>query len=272
MILAQLTDSHLKAGGRPAYGRVDTAACLRRAVAAINAFAPAVDAVIFSGDLTDAGSAEEFAAVAEVLADLRPPVFAVPGNHDRRDTLRGAFAAAGFHDPAVAFCAGVAEGFPLRLIGLDSSVPGAPHGEIGAAQLDWLAARLAERPEAPTLVFVHHPPLNVGIRHMDVQNLRDGRRLLQLLARHPQMLHLACGHVHRAISATVGGVAVSVAPSPAHAVDLDLDPAAPPGFRLEPPMLRLFRFADGVLVSHLGVVDAAPGPFPFFDARGALID
>lgn len=272
MILAQLTDSHIKAGGRPAYGRVDTAACLRRAVAAINAFAPAVDAVIFSGDLTDTGSAEEFAVVAEILADLKPPVFAVPGNHDRRETLRAAFAAAGFHDPAEAFCAGVAETFPLRLIGLDSSVPGAPHGEIGAAQLGWLAERLAERPDAPTLVFAHHPPLVTGIRHMDVQNLKDGHLLLGLLARHSQVLHLACGHVHRAIAATVGGVAVSIAPSPAHAVSLDLDPAAPPAFHLEPPMLRLFRFADGVLLSHLAFVDAAPGPFPFFDAAGVLLD
>lgn len=270
MILVQLTDSHLKAGGRPAYGRVDTAAALRRAVATVNAFG--ADAVIFSGDLTDRGDAAEFEALADILADLRAPVFAVPGNHDRRDTLRAAFLASGFHDARTPFCAGVAEGFPLRLIGLDSSVPGAPHGEIGAAQLAWLEARLAERPDAPTLAFVHHPPMRTGIRHMDVQNLHDGDALLALLARHPQVLHLACGHVHRAIAATLGGVAVSIAPAPAHAVDLDLDPAAPPAFRLEPPMLRLFRFADGVLLSHLACVDPAPGPFPFFDGEGRLID
>lgn len=270
MILVQLTDTHLKENGRPAYGRVDTAAYLRRAVAAINAIAP--DAVIFSGDLTDAGGAAEFDALQEILAGLRAPLFAVPGNHDRRETLRAAFAASGFLDPTTPFCAGVAEDLPLRLIGLDSSVPGGSHGEIGAAQLDWLAARLAERPTTPTLVFAHHPPLACGIRHMDVQNLADGAALLALLARHRQVLHLACGHVHRAITATVNGVAVSVAPSSAHAVDLDLDPASPPGFRLEPPMLRLFRYVDGVLLTHLAFVDAAPGPFPFFDVNGVLID
>ena len=272
MIVAQLTDSHLKAGNRLAYQRVDTAAFLARAVARINAFTPAVDAVIFSGDLTDTGGEGEFAALRAILDNLDAPVFAVPGNHDRRDTLRAAFADTGFHDPATPFCAGVVERFPLRLIGLDSSVPGHPHGELGAAQLDWLADKLDARPDTPTLVFVHHPPFVTGIRHMDVQNLSDGAALLALLRRHPQVLHLACGHVHRAIEAQVGGVAVSIGPSPAHSVALDLMPEATPGFSMEPPMLRLFRFAEGVLVSHLLFVDTPPGPFPFFDATGALID
>lgn len=272
MIVAQLTDSHLKAGGRPAYGRVDTADFLRRAVARLNAFVPAIDAVIFSGDLADAGTPAEYAAVLDILSALRAPVFAVPGNHDRREAL-----AAAFPRGAVAgqpFRACVEEGGPLRLIGLDSSVAGAPHGEIGAAQLAWLDAVLAARPHHPALVFAHHPPLVSGIRHMDVQNLRDGDALLRLLARHPQVRHLACGHLHRAIETQMHGVAVSVAPSPAHAVALDFDPAAPPGFCLEPPMLRLFRFAaaDGALVSHLCFVAAGEGPYPFFHADGSLID
>lgn len=272
MIVAQLTDSHLKADNRLAYGRVDTADFLRRAVARINAFAPAVDAVIFSGDLTDTGGVGEFAAIRAILADLDAPVFAVPGNHDRRDTLRAAFADTDFHAPGMPFCAGVAEGFPLRLIGLDSSVPGHPHGELGAAQLDWLAETLEARPDTPTLVFVHHPPFLTGIRHMDVQNLKDGGALIELLARHYQVLHLACGHVHRAIETQVGGVAVSIGPSPAHSVALDLDPDGAPGFSLEPPMLRLFRFTGGTLVSHLLFVAEPAGPFPFFDATGRLID
>lgn len=260
MLLAQLTDTHLTAPGRLASGRVDTAAHLRRAVARLNTLR--LDAVILSGDLADRGEAAEYAALAEILAELRAPVFAVPGNHDARAPLRAAFSA-GFLDPAVPFCAGVAEDFPLRLIGLDSSVPGAPHGELGAAQLAWLAARLAERPDAPTLVFVHHPPFATGIAHMDAMNLKDGDALLDLLARHPQVLHLACGHVHRAIGTVARGVAVSVAPSPAHAIVLDLAAAREPGFTLEPPMLRLFRLAGGALVSHLAFIAPAPGPFPF---------
>ena len=272
MIVAQLTDSHLKADNRLAYQRVDTAAFLARAIARINAFTPAVDAVIFSGDLTDTGGTDEFAAIRTILADLAAPVFAVPGNHDRRDTLREAFADTGFHAPEAPFCAGVAEDFPLRLIGLDSSVPGQPHGEIGTVQLDWLADRLEARPDTPTLVFVHHPPFVTGIRHMDVQNLKDGDTLVNLLARHYQVLHLACGHVHRAIETQAGGVAVSIGPSPAHSVALDLLPEGAPGFSMEPPMLRLFRFCGGQLVSHLLFVDVPPGPFPFFDGAGKLID
>lgn len=265
MLVAQITDTHIRAGGEPACGgRVDTARFLRRAVERINAFSPAIDAVILSGDLADDGSAAAYAAAADILGSLRPPLFAVPGNHDERDLFRAVFGG-GFLDPALPFCAGVAEGFPLRLIGLDSSLPGLPQGEIGDWQIDWLASALARGSARPTLIFVHHPPFASGISRMDAMGLRDGDRLIALLARHPQIRHLACGHLHRAMETSLYGLPVSVGPSPAHAVVLELGPSQTLDFSLEPPMLRLFRFnpADDGLVSHLIFVDSAPGPFPF---------
>ena len=91
MLIAQLTDTHLKPGGRPAYGRVDTAGLLTAAVDYVNAFVPEVDAVILSGDLTDTGSAAEYAVLRPLLDRIRAPWYAVPGNHDRADEMRTAF-------------------------------------------------------------------------------------------------------------------------------------------------------------------------------------
>src|SRR5690242_8860458 len=82
--------------GALAYGAVDTAACLERAVAALNALSPAPDLAIATGDLVDHGEAEEYAHLRALLAPLRMPVFVIPGNHDSRDGLRAAFGADGY--------------------------------------------------------------------------------------------------------------------------------------------------------------------------------
>jgi 3',5'-cyclic AMP phosphodiesterase CpdA len=273
MILAQLTDLHIKAGGRLAYGRVDTAAFLAAAVDHLNAFRPAVDAVILSGDLTDGGTREDSAALRDLLGALRPPWLAVPGNHDDRAALRATFPVEiDARSEAGPFVQVVEDRFPLRLIGLDTTMPGQPHGHLCAERLAWLDARLAEAPETPTLIFQHHPPFATGLRHMDVQNLRAADALFAVLAHHPQVRHIACGHVHRAVETTIRGIGVSIAPSPAHAVTLDFDPDAAPSFTLEPPMIRLFRLdPGGMLTSHLSPVGRFDGPHPFFTPDGGLI-
>lgn len=273
MLIAQLTDTHLKPGGRPAYGRVDTAGLLTAAVDYVNAFVPEVDAVILSGDLTDTGSAAEYAVLRPLLDRIRAPWYAVPGNHDRADEMRTAFGDVVPYVDAADFAACLIDHLPVRLIGLDSSVAGVPWGMVGGAQLAWLDRVLTAGAGRPTLVFVHHPPFETGIGHMDVQNLKDGTELIAVLRRHPQVLHLACGHVHRAIDTVLDGVAVSIAPNAAHAVTLDLTLGGPSTFTMEPPAIRLFHFTPPrLLVSHLAYPGRFDGPHPFFDATGGLID
>ena len=271
MIIAQLTDPHVKAGRALAYGRVDTAAALERAVDHVNGLVPRADIALVTGDLTDTGSPAEFGEVRPILDRLDCPYFVIPGNHDRTDTMRAAFADLGYL-PADGFLHYAVEDYPLRLIGLDSTVPGAPHGTLCADRLAWLDRTLSGAPDRPTLLFMHHPPFVTGIGHMDVQNMQASEALFEVLAGHPQVRHVACGHVHRAIDTTIGGIGVSIAPNGAHSVSLDLGADAPSSFTVEPPALRLFRFANSMLVSHIAHIGRFDGPHPFFAEDGSLID
>ncbi|CAN0602934.1 unnamed protein product, partial [Ectocarpus sp. 12 AP-2014] len=157
MIVAQITDTHIKPRGMLAYGRVDTAPFLTAAVAHINSLDPMPDLVILTGDVTDGGSAEEYDHARELLAPLRPPLIALPGNHDRRDTFREAFSL--YMDlPRSGHLSYVEDRFPLRLVMIDDTVPGERHGEISTELLAWLGRTLAAQANKPTLVAMHHPP------------------------------------------------------------------------------------------------------------------
>ncbi|WP_341991828.1 phosphodiesterase [Azorhizobium sp. AG788] len=273
MLIAQLTDTHIRVPGSLAYGVVDTAAFLERAVAHLRALSPQPDLVIVTGDLTDFDQPEEYARFRALLAGLPMPMFAVPGNHDSSAGLRAAFPelavrAAGAAGDKLNY---VLEGHPVRVVMLDSSVPGKPHGELGREGLAWLEAQLAAAPERPTLVALHHPPFLTGIGHMDVQNLRDADGLEAVLQRHSQVQALVCGHVHRAVTTRFAGLPASIGPAPAHAVSLALHPGAPPSFHMEPPSLHLHLFTDGRLVTHTSFIGPYDGPYPFFDRNNRLV-
>jgi len=273
MLIAQVTDTHIKAAGRLAYRKVDSATKLADCVAHLNALPQRPDVVLMTGDLVDSGRPEEYRVLRQLIAPLEMPIFVIPGNHDRHDTFRAAFADHGYLPPSGKFLHYAIEDYPVRLIGLDSTVPGEPGGDMCDERLAWLESCLRERPDRPTVVFMHHPPFLTGIKNMDIQNCRNGDALGAVIERHPQVFHLLCGHVHRAIHLNWHGITASIAPSPSHSVALDLDEFASHDFSLEPPACQLHHWRDDTgLISHLTFIGNHEGPYPFFGADGKLID
>ncbi len=272
-LVAQISDLHLKAGQRLTYGVVDTLGALRRAVDHLNASHPRPDIVVISGDLVDFGRADEYAVLHPELARLHMPCYLVPGNHDTRGPLLDAFADHAYLPrSAQAPLDWVVDDHPLRLIGLDSTIPGSHGGQLLDSQLQWLDAQLALRPDAPTLLILHHPPFISGIGHMDREPFINAAALEQVIARHPQVERLLCGHLHRPMQRRFGGSLSCVCPGTSHQIVLDLQDAAPAHFNLEPAGYLLHRWeAQQGLVSHNGVFGEYPGPYPFYDAQG-LID
>ncbi len=277
-LLVQLSDPHIKSPGALAYGRVDTAAYLQDAVNAINALNVPPVAVLITGDLTDFGRPAEYAHLRQLLQPLRCPVYLMPGNHDDRLALRQAFpsevqALTSETDDMAAFIQYAIDLGGLQLITLDTTVPGAPHGELCPRRLAWLDARLAAAPNMPAVVAMHHPPFITGIAHMDEIGLREGaKELAELVGRHPQVERVVCGHLHRSIQVRWAGTLAMTAPSTAHQVCLDLDSEGPSAFTMEPPGFLVHAWGSlGRVVSHTLQVGRFPGPFPFH-AEGELID
>lgn len=262
--LVHLSDPHIVRPGRLLGDHVDTAAALARAVEAIGRLTQAPDAVLLSGDLVDAGDAQEYAHLRRLLAPLAAPVYLMPGNHDDRDVLRASFpdhAYLGAHGP-VDYSVDVAG---LRLHALDSVVPRAPHGALADAQLERLARALDASPMQPAIVALHHPPFDSGIAFMDAMALRVGTdALAALVRRHAQVERVLCGHVHRSIQQRWAGTIAMTAPSTAHQIHLDLRPGGAEAYTLEPGAFLLHAWEPGgPVVSHRVATAPIDGPYPF---------
>lgn len=245
-VLAQLSDPHVGASWIAA----DPLARLHACVAALRTDTLAPDAVVIPGDLAEHGSPDEYALVRDELAALTVPVYAVPGNHDDRRALRACFDLPGHGDAPISYAVEIG---PLRLLMLDSTIPGDDGGDLGPDQLGWLKARLHEAPERPTVLVMHHPPLRTGVTAYDGIGLSDSSRLelASLLGDSDHVLAVLSGHLHRPIAGTVGGRLALTGPSTYVQSRLDLTATELQLAEEEPPAFAIHALLDDCLTSHL---------------------
>jgi len=271
MLIAQITDPHIKARGKLAYKKVDTESNLRRVVSHVKDLNPKPDLVLITGDLTDFGRPQEYELFRSLIAPLGIPFYVIPGNHDTREGMRQAFTDHHYLPTEGDYLQYAIEAYPLRLVGLDTTIPGKPGGNLCAERLSWLDGILKQEPTKPTVLFMHHPPIETGIEH--IQNCQNADALGDLLENHKQVFQILCGHVHRPIHTVWREVTVTIAPSSSQYVALDLQQGGPADFTLEPPTVQLHQWRNNKeLISHLSFVGSFDGPHPFFDADGKLID
>jgi 3',5'-cyclic AMP phosphodiesterase CpdA len=207
--------------------------------------------VLGTGDLVDGGTPAEYARLRHLLSPLPMPVYLIPGNHDDRDALRHAFADYPLM-PREGFIQYVVDDGSLRLIAVDTLLPGKGGGRVDAERLGWLDARLAEAPTKPTMIFMHHPPFKTAIDFMDGIGLEGADAMADVVRRHPQVERVVCGHLHRSIQSRWAGTLAMTAPGTAHQVCLDLRKNTGLSLSMEPPGYALHLWRDGIgLVSHV---------------------
>ncbi len=266
MLICQLTDLHVRPMGKAANRVSETNMFTERAFRAVARFNPRPDVVLITGDLTECGLDEEYANLSTLMRKWLPmPVFVIPGNHDRRGSLREVLQ----HLPGVTtdpeYVQYVVDDHPVRIVMLDTLVPGAGHGELRPEQLEFLDRTLATAPDKPTLI--RHASSAVRLRHHPYGP--DQPAQLAGIHRHHRPLpaggadHLrASSPANRRARGTRNGASIS--PSVAHQVEMSLAPGDPGAFVFEPAAFQLHRWtpADGI-VSHTVYVDDYPGPYPF---------
>jgi Icc protein len=221
--IAHLSDTHYLGGKRALYGTLDTDRTLARALEQLERSGTNPSAIVITGDLADLGEPD---AYQRLRGELQPvadrmgsKIIWVMGNHDER----GPFASALFDDEH----GGPAPDAPqdriydvegLRIIALDSSVPGYHHGELSDEQLSWLEEVLAIPAAHGTLLALHHPPLPSPIEIMAIIELQEQQKLADVI-RGTDVRGILAGHLHYSTHGTFAGVPVSVASATCYTID-----------------------------------------------------
>lgn len=222
-VLAHISDTHLLGAGRDLYGKVPVETRLATALARLEASPIKPDAIVFTGDLADLGEPDAYrrlrAAVEPVAERLGAEIIWVMGNHDER----APYASLLFDEPETDATQDRVHNIRgLRVVSLDTTVPGYHHGEITAAQLGWLRDVLAEPAPHGTILAVHHPPIPTPLEVMAVLELHDQPALAAVLKGSDVRLILG-GHLHYSTHGSFVGIPVSVAAATCYTLDLGAD-------------------------------------------------
>jgi Icc protein len=250
--VAHLSDPHITTGplaSAPANG-------LRSALTRVLAIDPLPSRVVITGDLTEHGHPDEYAVLAELLGGFPLPLHLVPGNHDRPDALVSAFGGTQLLGGAQRARYAI-EDDDMTFVVLNSHTDG-PSGLLGGEQLRWLDETLSARRELPAFVCLHHPPLAVGIPFLDGMRLDDAIEFATVIARHPRVVRVLAGHVHRPTSAAFAGTIVCTAPSTYRQSTLSQRTDGQLGYLHEPTAFLLhMRTETGQVVTHTVAVSHA---------------
>jgi len=266
MLIAQISDPHIVGRHKKAFGIAPTAENLGRCVDHVNQLSPEPDLVLVTGDVTNTGLLAETEQAASLLAALRCPFYVIPGNHDDRSNFWAVFGEGACPARYQGFVNYVIEGLDIRLIALDSMVPGHSGGEICRTRAAWLEQRLAEAGAKPTIIFMHHPPVRCGVPETDIDGFEGAERLGDIVEKYANIERIICGHIHLPAHVRWRGTVVSTAPSVSMQLVLDLTGGRDSQFVLDAPGYQLHHWTpDANLVTHtihLGRADSR-GPFLF---------
>lgn len=253
MLIAQITDLHL--GFHPGDPDEPNRRRLDRALKAVAETVPRPDLLLLTGDLAEEGDdLVSYRALREAIAGLPFPVHFALGNHDSRAPFLEIFpeqpTAEGFVQYAI-------EDERLRILVLDTLEEGRHGGNLCEIRIRWLAERLAEAPDRPTLIVLHHPPVPTGLSWMSENpDAPWTHRLRETVAGHANVVALVAGHLHRPIVTAWAGTVLAICPSTAPQVALDLapiDPELPDGRPMivaDAPGYALHRWDGQALTTH----------------------
>jgi 3',5'-cyclic AMP phosphodiesterase CpdA len=220
--ILHFSDTHFVAGPGPLYGSVDSEAHLRQIFGELESSGSRPEAIVFTGDLADNGDPEAYAKLRAIVdpaaARMGAKVIWVMGNHDDRGHFRegllGQYPSTGPVDR-------VHQVNGLRIIALDSTVPGAHYGRVTDSQLDWLAEELSIPAPHGTIIAMHHPPVPSVLDLAILVELRDQDGLAEVI-RGSDVRGIIAGHLHYSTTATFAGVPVSVASATCYTQDLNV--------------------------------------------------
>ena len=252
-----LSDLHLRGPNQKIIG-INPMERLKSALDHALACHPDADRLILLGDLTHSGKVLEFERLKSLTDQCPIPVTFTLGNHDNRDHFRNVFA--NVEPDENGHIQSVIDIGDYRMVVLDT-LDGPPFrnyhhsGKYCAARQSWLDHQIATAEGRKILIFMHHPPMDVGFPGMDAIKLADGNAFLKRYAH--KATHLFCGHIHRTISGTTNGLGFTIFKSPVHQMPMELSGTESSYSVPEPGAYGVILLTENSIIAHTEDFDLA---------------
>jgi len=223
MLIAQITDLHIGFDG-PDKPDKNTGR-FKDVIAHIDALSVKPDLILITGDLVETGHNWAYGRLKDLLHPFNIPCYFAMGNHDDRLAFEKVFETGLFQSKFLNY---TIENFDLRIIVLDTLEPGRHGGAFCEERAAWLAEQLEEDSKRPTVIALHHPPIDTGIGWMTISPEADWvKRFRQTISPYNNIVQILTGHIHRNITQRMDNTLVTVSHAVAPKVALDLAPIDP---------------------------------------------
>ena len=224
MLIAQLTDTHItvpKNESGDCYVKLEA---LQKCISSINQMDVPPDVVIHTGDVTHNGFDEEYKLAKSIMDELQAPYFITPGNRDSLKPLKREFSLKTDHDIGEEFLQYSLDVLDHRLIAVDTTTEDSNLGFLNFDRFVHLDKMLSEKPNCPTLLFMHHPPINLSISKIpkyEYENYHMVKSFAEIIDRHPQIIAFLCGHIHRSFNGWINSCPLRVMPPLSKSLNID---------------------------------------------------
>jgi 3',5'-cyclic AMP phosphodiesterase CpdA len=273
MLIAQITDIHL--GFEPGNPAEFNRKRLDQVLKQLGAMTPKPDLLLATGDLTEFGDSDSYRRLKKAFEQIDCPVLPMVGNHDLRENFARWFPDVPMADGFVQYAV---DAGPLRLILIDTLEEGRHGGAFCEARAAWLTAQLDEDAGRPTVIVMHHPPVEVGIEWMNTHPEEAWvQRFHDCIAGRSNIVAVICGHLHRAITTQWAGTTIAICPATSPQVALDMAPIDPeqpdnrPMIIADPPAYALHWWNGRELITHFETAGAHVMLAQFDDKMQGLV-
>ena len=215
MLIAQLTDTHITVPQNENGDCYVKLEALKKCVLQINKLDPLPDVVIHTGDLSHNGRTDEYKLTKSLMDELKAPYLITAGNRDSTKNLVDAFdlSSVEYHDQQLLQYGSDIAGY--RLVSVDTSSQNSNLGLLNFSKLAHLDGLLRQKQSCPTIIFMHHPPINLSSSKTpdhEYENLKMIENFAEIVDRHPQIVACLCGHIHREFSSYINASSIVVIP------------------------------------------------------------
>ena len=242
-IIGQISDTHFVNKNQKLFDKFDTYKRFLDTIETCNQLIKTPDFYIISGDLIHDNEIF-YKDFFELCNKLKKPIYPMMGNHDNRKAIRNYVKNELIDENG--YLNYTISAYPIEIICLDTAIDESIEGTISESSMNWLESKLLTNTTKSIIIFMHHPPIEIGSVLFDHIKCNNGNEFINLISKYKNVKEVIFGHVHCFFSKTINGIEFSSCPSAS--IQYPIDAKTDKNIKLDTKgYIKLINYSDGLI-------------------------